>query len=203
MYGAEGMKRRKNIYFILASNFTFNRIYKPLALKNSSEFWQFWSLELGKNLNFGLKFLKRRWSYIETSLAAWPYVRLQLIKLYQNKAKIIILGPILNIEIAMNNSKLHSEMIALLTKFRDEEQQHHDIGLEEGAEKAPAFQILKFAIKDSVARVSKLLLWKLRYIKIQNFAARNYSIHRYLWLWKRSFKRLWYPIHSLLITILE
>ena len=85
-------------------------------------------------------------------------MRLQLIKLYQNKAKIIILGPILNIEIAMNNSKLHSEMIALLTKFRDEEQQHHDIGLEEGAEKAPAFQVLKFAIKDSVARVSKLLL---------------------------------------------
>ena len=38
-------------------------------------------------------------------------------------------------------------MIAILTKFRDEEQEHHDIGLAEGAENAPAFQAMKFIIK--------------------------------------------------------
>ena len=38
-------------------------------------------------------------------------------------------------------------MISILTKFRDEEQEHHDIGLAEGAENAPAFQAMKFIIK--------------------------------------------------------
>ena len=38
-------------------------------------------------------------------------------------------------------------MISLLRKFRDEEQEHHDIGLEEGAENAPLFKALKFGIK--------------------------------------------------------
>ena len=38
-------------------------------------------------------------------------------------------------------------MIALLSKFRDEEQEHHDIGLEEDAELAPGYQALTQIIK--------------------------------------------------------
>ena len=41
----------------------------------------------------------------------------------------------------------HAEMIELLKKFRDEEQEHHDIGLEEDAELAPAYELLTFLIK--------------------------------------------------------
>lgn len=38
-------------------------------------------------------------------------------------------------------------MIELLKSFRDEEQEHHDIGLEEDAELAPAYELLTFLIK--------------------------------------------------------
>ena len=42
-------------------------------------------------------------------------------------------------QLEWSRKKLHAEMISILTKFRDEEQEHHDIGLAEGAENAPAF----------------------------------------------------------------
>jgi len=41
----------------------------------------------------------------------------------------------------------HSELIATISQFRDEEQEHHDIGLENDAEMAPAYQLLSGAIK--------------------------------------------------------
>ena len=43
--------------------------------------------------------------------------------------------------------KLHDEMISIISQFRDEEQEHHDIGLAEGAEQAPAYELLTFLIK--------------------------------------------------------
>lgn len=43
--------------------------------------------------------------------------------------------------------KLHEEMISLISQFRDEEQEHHDIGLAEDAEQAPAYQLLTSMIK--------------------------------------------------------
>merc|ERR1712107_455499 len=41
----------------------------------------------------------------------------------------------------------HKELIATISKFRDEEQEHHDIGLENDAELAPAYQLLSGGIK--------------------------------------------------------
>ena len=41
----------------------------------------------------------------------------------------------------------HRELIETITKFRDEEQEHHDIGLDHGAELAPAYQALSGVIK--------------------------------------------------------
>jgi len=41
----------------------------------------------------------------------------------------------------------HSELISIISKFRDEEQEHHDIGLEHDAELAPAYEALSGAIK--------------------------------------------------------
>ena len=41
----------------------------------------------------------------------------------------------------------HSELIATIRQFRDEEQEHHDIGLENDAEMAPAYKLLSGAIR--------------------------------------------------------
>jgi len=41
----------------------------------------------------------------------------------------------------------HEELIKTISKFRDEEQEHHDLGLENDAEKAPAYKLLTSVIK--------------------------------------------------------
>ena len=41
----------------------------------------------------------------------------------------------------------HSELIATISQFRDEEQEHHDIGLENDAKMAPAYKLLLGAIR--------------------------------------------------------
>ena len=46
-----------------------------------------------------------------------------------------------------DDPELHEELIATISKFRDEEQEHHDIGLEEDAEQAPAYEALTAVIK--------------------------------------------------------
>jgi len=46
-----------------------------------------------------------------------------------------------------DDPELHAELIATIEKFRDEEQEHHDIGLEEDAERAPAYEVLTNVIK--------------------------------------------------------
>lgn len=39
------------------------------------------------------------------------------------------------------------EVVNTLTKFRDEEQEHHDIGIDHGAEEAPFYKALTEIIK--------------------------------------------------------
>lgn len=41
----------------------------------------------------------------------------------------------------------HKDLLKILKKFRDEELEHHDTGLELNAEKAPAYELLTAAIK--------------------------------------------------------
>jgi len=41
----------------------------------------------------------------------------------------------------------HKELLQIISKFRDDELEHHDIGLEHDAEKAPAYELLSAAIK--------------------------------------------------------
>ena len=49
--------------------------------------------------------------------------------------------------LANTDKEAHKELIETITKFRDEEQEHHDIGLENDAELAPAYQLLSGGIK--------------------------------------------------------
>ena len=44
-------------------------------------------------------------------------------------------------QLATTDPETHRELIQTITKFRDEEQEHHDIGLEHDAELAPAYQV--------------------------------------------------------------
>ena len=60
-------------------------------------------------------------------------------------------------ELTSKGSEEHRELIATISKFRDEEQEHHDIGLENDAELAPAYQLLSGSIK----------VWKLLKHKIE------------------------------------
>ena len=50
-------------------------------------------------------------------------------------------------QLANTDAEEHRELIETITKFRDEEQEHHDIGLEHDAELAPAYQVLSGIIK--------------------------------------------------------
>jgi len=49
-------------------------------------------------------------------------------------------------ELAKDSDK-YEELIKTISKFRDEEQEHHDIGLENDAEQAPAYTLLSNVIK--------------------------------------------------------
>jgi len=45
-----------------------------------------------------------------------------------------------------NNPKLDQELIQIIKQFRDDEQEHHDIGLAHGAEEAPMYRLLTAVI---------------------------------------------------------
>lgn len=47
----------------------------------------------------------------------------------------------------MDEPNPDKEILALITKYRDEEQEHHDCGLEHGAEQAPFYKALTNVIK--------------------------------------------------------
>jgi len=50
-------------------------------------------------------------------------------------------------ELAKDDAGRHAELIGTISKFRDEEQEHHDTGIEHGAELAPAYALLSGVIK--------------------------------------------------------
>lgn len=46
-----------------------------------------------------------------------------------------------------NNENVDEEVLRTIKKFRDEEQEHHNTGIDHGAEQAPFYQILTNVIK--------------------------------------------------------
>ena len=46
-----------------------------------------------------------------------------------------------------NKDPRHKELLEIITKFRDEEMEHHDTGLEHDAEQAPGFKFIKGTIQ--------------------------------------------------------
>ena len=48
---------------------------------------------------------------------------------------------------ATENPKDNKELLDVIQKCRDEEQEHHDTGLEQGAENAPGYSVLTQVIK--------------------------------------------------------
>ena len=60
----------------------------------------------------------------ETAMACTVAVEESITEHYNNQIR----------ELLKRDPELHGEMIQLLKQFRDEEQEHHDIGLEHGAE---------------------------------------------------------------------
>lgn len=60
----------------------------------------------------------------------------------------------------MEDPKMDKELLATITKFRDEEQEHHDTGIEFGAEQAPFYKALTEAIKigcKTAIKISKVI----------------------------------------------
>lgn len=47
----------------------------------------------------------------------------------------------------MSNPNIDKELLETITKFRDEEQEHHDTGIDQGAEQAPFYKALTETIK--------------------------------------------------------
>lgn len=47
----------------------------------------------------------------------------------------------------LEDPTIDKELVDIITKFRDEEQEHHDIGIEKGAEQAPFYNLLTAVIK--------------------------------------------------------
>lgn len=47
----------------------------------------------------------------------------------------------------MNDPNTNKELLETITKFRDEEQEHHDTGIDQGAEQAPFYRAFSEVIK--------------------------------------------------------
>lgn len=60
----------------------------------------------------------------------------------------------------MEDPNSDKELLATITKFRDEEQEHHDTGIDHGAEQAPFYQamteMIKFGCKAAIAISKKI-----------------------------------------------
>ncbi|XP_022914142.1 5-demethoxyubiquinone hydroxylase, mitochondrial [Onthophagus taurus] len=60
----------------------------------------------------------------------------------------------------MNDPDVNKELLETITKFRDEEQEHHDTGIDHGAEAAPFYkafsEAIKFGCKSAIA-ISKVI----------------------------------------------
>ena len=59
-------------------------------------------------------------------------------------------------ELISDDQKEHNDMIELLSKFRDDEQHHHDTGLKHDAEQAPAYQLLTNVIENTCKLAIKI-----------------------------------------------
>lgn len=51
------------------------------------------------------------------------------------------------LRVLMSNIEGNKELIEVIQKFRDDEQEHHDTGLHHGAEQAPFYKLLTEVIK--------------------------------------------------------
>jgi ubiquinone biosynthesis monooxygenase Coq7 len=47
----------------------------------------------------------------------------------------------------MSDTEANKELLQVITKFRDDEQEHHDTGLNHGAEQAPFYKLFTEGIK--------------------------------------------------------
>lgn len=47
----------------------------------------------------------------------------------------------------LQDPESNKELLETITKFRDEEQEHHDIGIDHGAEQTPFYKVLTNVIK--------------------------------------------------------
>lgn len=60
----------------------------------------------------------------------------------------------------MNDPETNKELLETITRFRDEEQEHHDTGIDHGAEQAPFYkafsEVIKFGCKTAIA-ISKVV----------------------------------------------
>lgn len=60
----------------------------------------------------------------------------------------------------MSDPEANKELLETITKFRDEEQEHHDTGLDHGAEQAPFYkaltEVIKFGCKTAI-EISKVV----------------------------------------------
>lgn len=60
----------------------------------------------------------------------------------------------------MDDPTINKELLETITKFRDEEQEHHDTGIDHGAEQAPFYkafsEFIKFGCKTAIA-ISKVI----------------------------------------------
>lgn len=60
----------------------------------------------------------------------------------------------------MSDPDVNKELLETITKFRDEEQEHHDTGIDHGAEQAPFYkafsEVIKFGCKTAIA-ISKVV----------------------------------------------
>lgn len=60
----------------------------------------------------------------------------------------------------MSDPEANKELLETITRFRDEEQEHHDTGLDQGAEQAPFYraltEVIKFGCKTAIA-ISKVV----------------------------------------------
>lgn len=60
----------------------------------------------------------------------------------------------------MEDPNSDKELLATITKFRDEEQEHHDTGIDHGAEQAPFYEaltnVIKFGCKTAIKISEKI-----------------------------------------------
>jgi len=60
----------------------------------------------------------------------------------------------------MSDPEANKELLQVIQKFRDDEQEHHDTGLDQGAEQAPFYKVftegIKLGCKAAIA-ISKVL----------------------------------------------